>query len=92
MDDAINVHGTYLKIIKRLDNKTVVGRYMHGQSWGFEWGRVGDAVQFVKSKTMELVGEGNKIVSLRPYDKEHIDGAREDLLPFVAVIAKEIDT
>lgn len=35
MDDAINVHGTYLKVVKRVDDRTLVGRYMHGQSWGF---------------------------------------------------------
>ena len=38
MDDAINVHGTYLKVQKRIDDKTLVGEYMHGQSYGFEWG------------------------------------------------------
>ena len=32
MDDAINVHGTYLKVVKRVDDRTLVGRYMHGQS------------------------------------------------------------
>ena len=37
MDDAINVHGTYLKIVKRLDDNTVVGRYMHPQAYGFYW-------------------------------------------------------
>ena len=34
MDDAINVHGTYLKVQKRIDDKTLVGEYMHGQSYG----------------------------------------------------------
>lgn len=48
MDDAINVHGTYLKVVKRIDDHTLVGRYMHDQSWGFEWGRAGDEVQFVQ--------------------------------------------
>ncbi len=57
MDDAINVHGTYLKVQKRIDDKTLVGEYMHGQSYGFEWGRPGDAVQFIESKTMEVLGE-----------------------------------
>lgn len=33
MDDAINVHGTYLKILERIDNHTVRGRYMHDQAW-----------------------------------------------------------
>ena len=82
MDDAINVHGTYLKVVKRVDDRTLVGRYMHGQSWGFEWGCAGDEVQFIRSNTMELVGKQNKIISIRPYDKEQTEGAREFLITF----------
>lgn len=82
MDDAINVHGTYLKVVKRVDDRTLVGRYMHGQSWGFEWGCPGDEVQFIHSNTMELVGKQNKIISIRPYDKEQTEGAREFLITF----------
>lgn len=82
MDDAINVHGTYLKVVKRVDDRTLVGRYMHGQSWGFEWGCPGDEVQFICSNTMELVGKQNKIISIRPYDKEQTEGAREFLITF----------
>lgn len=82
MDDAINVHGTYMKVVKRVDDRTLVGRYMHGQSWGFEWGCPGDEVQFIRSNTMELVGKQNKIISIRPYDKEQTEGAREFLITF----------
>ena len=82
MDDDINVHGTYLKVVKRVDDRTLVGRYMHGQSWGFEWGCPGDEVQFIRSNTMELVGKQNKIISIRPYDKEQTEGAREFLITF----------
>lgn len=82
MDDAINVHGTYLKVVKRVDDRTLVGHYMHGQSWGFEWGCPGDEVQFIRSNTMELVGKQNKIISIRPYDKEQTEGAREFLITF----------
>lgn len=82
MDDAINVHGTYLKVVKRVDDRTLVCRYMHGQSWGFEWGCPGDEVQFIRSNTMELVGKQNKIISIRPYDKEQTEGAREFLITF----------
>lgn len=82
MDDAINVHSTYLKVVKRVDDRTLVGRYMHGQSWGFEWGCPGDEVQFIRSNTMELVGKQNKIISIRPYDKEQTEGAREFLITF----------
>lgn len=82
MDDAINVHGTYLKVVKRIDDHTLVGRYIHDQAWGFEWGCPDDEVQFVCSQTMELVGNHNYITSIRPYDKDQIDGAREYCINF----------
>ncbi|MDL2223259.1 right-handed parallel beta-helix repeat-containing protein [Bacteroidales bacterium OttesenSCG-928-M11] len=80
MDDAINVHGTYLKVIKRIDDRTLIVRYMHNQAWGFEWGRPDDEVQFVQSNTMEIIGEQNKIVSIQPYDKDKIEGCREFII------------
>ena len=82
MDDAINVHGTYLKVVRRIDDRTLIGRYMHDQSWGFEWGRPGDTVQFVRSKTMELAGSTNTIATIRPHGQEEMDGVREFLITF----------
>lgn len=91
MDDAINVHGTYLKVVKRVDDRTLVGRYMHNQAWGFEWGCIGDEVQFVRSNTMELIGETNRIASIRPYDKEQIAGVREFLITFAEPVDAAIN-
>ncbi|MDY4456109.1 MAG: alpha-1,3-galactosidase [Bacteroides fragilis] len=91
MDDAINVHGTYLKVIKRVDDHTLIGRYMHDQSWGFEWGRPGDDVQFVRSETMELIGKQNQITAIRPYDKGEIQGAREFSITFKEAIDSAIN-
>lgn len=82
MDDAINIHGTYLKITRRVNDRTVVGRYMHEQSYGFEWGRPGDDIQIIRSATMELAGVPNKIASIRPYKQEQIAGTREFLITF----------
>lgn len=88
MDDAINVHGTYLKVMKRVDDRTLIGRYMHDQSWGFEWGRPGDRVQFIRSSTMDLTGEENKIVSICPSDQNGLKGVREFTISF----EKPVDT
>ena len=77
MDDAINVHGIYLKIKERKDDYTFIARYEHGQAWGFEWGDVKNKVQFVRSKTMEVIGEENEIASIRPFDKPSVLGVRE---------------
>ena len=81
MDDAINVHGTYLRVVQRLDDNTLVGRYMHGQAYGFYWGGAGDSVQFVRSDVMEIT-EGNRVVEILPYDKELIAGCKEFKIKF----------
>ncbi len=90
MDDAINVHGTYLKVIRSVDSHTVVGRYMHDQSWGFRWGEQGDSVRFVRSRTMENVGKVCHIVSIRPHDRPTEDGAREFLISFTEEIPAQV--
>lgn len=82
MDDAINVHGTYLKVVKRVDDHTLIGRYMHDQSWGFKWGEPGDSVQFIRSNTMDLLGQPNRITAIAPADKEETAGAREFRITF----------
>lgn len=82
MDDAINVHGTYLKVVKRMDDHTLVGRYMHGQAWGFKWGEAGDSVQFVRSNTMEITGQPNRITAIVPFDRKEVAGAREFKITF----------
>ena len=75
MDDAINVHGTYLRIVEVLSPNVVVGKYMHPQAYGFYWGGKGDSVQFIKSSTMELIS-GNVINDIEPYDKDIVAGAK----------------
>jgi len=91
MDDAINVHGTYLKVIKKLDNQTLIARYMHDQSWGFDWGFPGDDVQFIASKTMELIGGKNQIKLIKPVDKASVSGAREFEITFEEPLPDGVD-
>lgn len=81
MDDAINVHGTYLRVIDRIDDYTLVGKYMHGQAYGFYWGGAGDSVQFVKSDVMEITGE-NRIADIVPHDKDDLSGCKEFKIVF----------
>ena len=67
-DDAINVHGVYLRVDRRLDDRTVAGRFMYEQTYGFEWGTAGDTVQFVRRETSEACGGVRRIVSVTPMD------------------------
>lgn len=91
MDDAINVHGTYLKVMERIDDNTILARYMHGQSYGFDWGYPGDSVQFIQSKTMEIVGSKNRISAIRAVDKADSHGAKEFEISFEEALDIEIN-
>ena len=64
MDDAINIHGIYLKVHERIDDYSLRCRYEHEQAWGFDWGYEGDSVCFVKAKTMEDIGHRNIIKAI----------------------------
>lgn len=92
MDDAINVHGTYLKIERKVDKKTLLCRYVHHQSYGFGWGCEGDSVQFIKSRTMDILPSPNIVRSITPEDAPVDRGVKlfriefasplPDLIPF----------
>jgi hypothetical protein len=91
MDDAINIHGTYLKMMKRLDDHTVIARYMHDQSYGFDWGSIKDSVQFIQSKTMDLWSDKNTITSITPIKSNPIDPIKAFKIEFSNVLPLEID-
>ena len=92
MDDAINVHGTYLRVERVLDERTVEAAYMHPQSYGFTWGAPGDAVDFVRSRTMERVeGADNTLVSIAPLDKPSVRaGAKRFRLAFAKALPEAV--
>lgn len=52
-DDPINVHGTNLRAVEKLDDRSLVLRFMHGQSYGYNAYFKGDTVVFVRAATME---------------------------------------
>ncbi|MDO4229026.1 MAG: alpha-1,3-galactosidase B [Capnocytophaga sp.] len=91
-DDAINVHGTYLKVIERVDVNTIKAQYMHPQTWGFLWGEVGDQTQFISSNTMDLVdGKTYQIKSIKAVDKPTEFGAKIFEIAFTEPIPMEIN-
>lgn len=89
MDDAINVHGTYLRVVHRIDNYTLVGRYMHPQAYGFYWGGAGDSVQFVRSDVMEVTVP-NRVAEITPFDKEQLAGCTEFKIKFEQPLPQDI--
>ena len=90
MDDAINVHGTYLKVQKRIDDSTLEAAYMHPQAYGFFWGAAGDEVQFIRSNTMEILGEPNRVAEIQAVDAPVDEGAKRFRIRFEKPVPAEI--
>ena len=60
-DDAINVHGTYLKIVESVGN-TIVARYIQPDTTGFNFFETGDTVEVCDPEFM-LMEDRAKVVS-----------------------------
>jgi hypothetical protein len=58
MDDPINIHGTCVPVIKRIDDKTMKCKFAHDMSCGLQWAEAGDEVSFIDKKTMNSIGNG----------------------------------
>ena len=91
MDDAINVHGVYLKVRERIDNHTLRCAYEHGQAWGFAWGDPGDSICFIKANTMDHVDGVNYIRTISPADKPTVKGAKEFIISFTKPVPEEVN-
>lgn len=91
MDDAINVHGTYLKLLRRISDNTVEARYMHPQSYGFRWAVPGDTVAAVRSSVMENIGGLLTVKSVEPIDAPTEKGAKDFRITFNEPIDLAVD-
>lgn len=60
-DDPINVHGTHLQIVRATSSNTLLLRYMHHQTFGFQSFHNGDDIEIVNPET--LLAEGTFKVS-----------------------------
>ena len=58
MDDPINIHGTCSRIVKVLSPTRLQCRFMQDMSAGMEWGRTGETVGFIETKTMRTIDQG----------------------------------
>ena len=52
-DDYVNVHGTHLRIVDKNDDEmSIIVRFMHNESWGFQAFEKGDELEFIKWNTL----------------------------------------
>jgi hypothetical protein len=69
-DDAINVHGTHLKITERLAPNQIKVRFMHGQTYGFDAFTAGDHIQFIHAASLLAFGNNTVKATRKLNDKE----------------------
>lgn len=63
-DDIINIHGTHLKIISVDQSEhTLLVRYSHPESWGFEAYAPGDRIEYVCGNTLQPYGEAEVLAA-----------------------------
>ncbi len=76
LDDATNVHGTYMLCDKMIDSVTVALKFGHFQQQGFDFAEKGDTLRFIDRanilqvfngivKKVEMVNENYYLVSLQ---------------------------
>lgn len=52
-DDYVNVHGTHLRIVeKNCSENSMVVRFMHDETWGFQAFEAGDELEFIRWDTL----------------------------------------
>lgn len=59
-DDAINVHGTHLRIVEQPAPNKVVVQFMHPQTFGIDGFHPGDEVEFIRGDSLVSFGS-NKV-------------------------------
>lgn len=83
MDDPINVHGTSVKIIRKINARKLLCRFMQSQSIGFIWARPGEEVGFVENEAMNTLGRGR-------VNAFHLNNPEEFEITFSSDIPKEV--
>lgn len=57
-DDAINIHGTHLRIVEQVDTCQIRVAFMHDQTYGFQAFYPGDQIEYVHADTLAGFGIG----------------------------------
>ena len=79
-DDAINVHGTYLRIVNVISKQKIKVRFMHPQTYGFNIFSIGDSIEFIRAKSLIPFSKNIIAKSVLLNDKE-IELSLEQIIP-----------
>jgi len=79
-DDAINIHGTHLRVVGRLSDRRIQVRFMHAQTFGFMAFNPGDEIEFVRWDSLRTYGP-NRIEEARALDPKALLLTLENPVP-----------
>lgn len=82
-DDAINIHGTYLKVIKMPASNKVQVKFMHGQTYGFNAFVPQDSIAFIRAESLLPVDKCQIASVEKINDKEFILMLKDPVSPVV---------
>lgn len=87
-DDYVNVHGTHLRIVEA-DGNSMVVRFMHDESWGFQAFENGDELEFIRWDTLAPYAQ-TRVVSFERLNDTDIRLVVDRPVPSEAVIGKDV--
>ncbi len=90
MDDPINVHGTSVRIIEKLNEHSLKCLFVHNQSEGMLWGRSGEEVAFIENESMQTVSIG-KLKSFKALNTSEFIVEFEDVVPLEITIGDALE-
>ncbi len=71
-DDIINLHGTHLRIVRAdRERRSLLMRYCHPETWGFEPYAPGDRIEFVCGNTLLPYGSAAVLNVLKENDTDY---------------------
>jgi hypothetical protein len=79
-DDAINIHGTYLRVVEKISDKQIKLRFMHKQTYGFMAVNPGDEIDLINHKSYQSYGL-NKVIDATMLNPQEIVVTLEQSTP-----------
>ena len=69
-DDATNIHGLYVRVMKRLSDTELEVKLLHPQQYGFQFLAPGGTVELVKGSSLVTYGKA-VVKAVQPINKEY---------------------
>lgn len=70
-DDAINIHGTFLKVVDNPAPDRITVRFMQGQTFGFKAFAKGDSISLVNPSTLQSFAS-NRVISVKMLNDKNL--------------------